>query len=128
MADALSPQALDWWIALMSSAPARSVAASLRLLPDLSGPRAPESVACPTLFIVAGGTGAAASGDYNQRPAIADLERLQRRVPKSSMTAIAADSFHIAATHPDACALQAAAFIDSISTPDERHHNQETRR
>jgi hypothetical protein len=44
------------------------------------------------------------------------------------MTAIAADSFHIAATHPDACALQAAAFIDSISTPDERHHNQETRR
>jgi 3-oxoadipate enol-lactonase len=116
MAGELPPAALEWWVALMSSAPASSVAACLRLLPDLAGPRAPESVTCPTLFIVAAGSGAKADGSYNQRPALADLERLAKRVPRSSMAEIAADSFHISATHADACAKLAAAFIDGDKT------------
>ncbi|HEY4067687.1 MAG TPA: alpha/beta fold hydrolase [Burkholderiaceae bacterium] len=115
MADALSPAALDWWIALMAAAPQRTVAASLRLLPSLAGPRDPEAVSCPTLFIVADGSGATASGRYNQRPAIADLERLQRRVPNSALATIAADSFHISATHPDLCAETALAFIEGLA-------------
>jgi 3-oxoadipate enol-lactonase len=114
MADALSPAALDWWIALMSAAPARTVASSLRLLPSLSGPTAPETIVCPTRFIVAAAK-ASDSGRYNQRPAQADLERLAARIPNSSLAGIDADTFHIAATHPDACAQQAAIFIDQIA-------------
>jgi 3-oxoadipate enol-lactonase len=117
MADALSPAALDWWIALMSAAPARTVAASLRMLPQLHGPRAPESVTCPTLFIVAGDSAPAANaaGVYTQRPAQADIEQLQQRVPRSTIVPIAASSFHITATHPDACAQVAAAFINGLA-------------
>jgi len=116
MADALPPAALAWWIDYMGAAPARTVAASLRMLPRLHGPRAPEAVSCPTLFIVAGGT-AQSAGGYDQRPALADLEALQRRVPGSSLAGIAADSFHIAATHPDACAQAASAFMARIEAP-----------
>lgn len=119
MANALSPAALDWWVALMSSAPARTVAASLRLLPHLAGPPSPESVACPALFIVADAA-APPDGQYNQRPARADLERLQRRVPNSMLAPISADTFHIAATHADACAQTAATFIDRIAAPTRR--------
>jgi 3-oxoadipate enol-lactonase len=117
MADALSPAALDWWIALMSAAPARTVAASLRMLPQLHGPRAPESVTCPTLFIVAGDSAPAANaaGVYTQRPAQAEIEQLQQRVPRSTIVPIAASSFHITATHPDACAQVAAAFINGLA-------------
>lgn len=114
MADALSPAALAWWTALMSAAPARTVAASLRMLPHLHGPSAPESVTCPTLFIVAGDSAPAANAGYSQRPAQADIEQLQQRVPRSSLVPIAANSFHIAATHPDECAQVAAAFIDRL--------------
>jgi 3-oxoadipate enol-lactonase len=116
MADALSPAALDWWIALMSAAPARTVAASLRLLPRLPGPSAPESVACPTLFIVGAAADTATPGRYSQRPAQADLERLAARVPNSSVVGIEANTFHITATHPDLCARQAATFIDRIAS------------
>lgn len=114
MADALSPAALGWWIALMSAAPSRTVVASLRMLSTLHGPSAPESVTCPTLFIVAGQSPSPseATGTYSQRPAQAEIEQLQRRVPHSSLMPIAANSFHIAATHPDACARATAAFIE----------------
>ncbi|QKJ88411.1 alpha/beta fold hydrolase [Paramixta manurensis] len=117
MADALSPAALAWWIDLMSAAPAGTVTACLRLLSQLHGPRAPESVCCPTLFIVAGDDAASAQPDsrYSQRPAPADLERLQQRVPNASLELIAANSFHITATHPDACAQVTAAFIERIT-------------
>jgi 3-oxoadipate enol-lactonase len=114
MGGTLSPQAMQWWAELMGSAPAASVAACMRLLPAIDGPSNPERVQCPTLFLVAGATETSEGATYNQRPAPADLQRLRERVPGSSWIEVLADSYHIAATHPDACAKEAAAFIEEL--------------
>jgi len=113
MGDALLPAAMEWWIRLMGSAPAASVIHCFRLLPGIEGPPGPERVACPTLFLAAGGEAYVAES-YNQRPAAADLERLKARVPGARLASIAANSYHFAATHPDACAVATREFIDSI--------------
>lgn len=113
MAEALTPAAMQWWIAYMGEAPARSVAASLRLLPRLHGPQTPERIACPTLFIVAGDPSTATLSDkYDQRPALSELDALCHRIANATITPINANTFHVAATHPDVCAQTAAAFID----------------
>ncbi|WP_213763689.1 alpha/beta fold hydrolase [Caballeronia sp. dw_19] len=110
MGKTLPPEALEWWARLMGTTSAATVLACMRLLPGIDEPPNPEGIACPTLFIVPGAheTG----GTYNQRPAPADLLRLQSRVRGSTLREIPADSYHIAATHPDACAIMAAEFIE----------------
>ena len=113
MGSALSDEAMGWWTALMGAAPLGSVLTCMRMLYDLHGPRFPERVACPTLFIMAGRKSAADS--YNQQPDQADMERLVARVPGARSVIIEADSFHIAATHPDACALVTADFIRTLT-------------
>jgi pimeloyl-ACP methyl ester carboxylesterase len=118
MGSALSPAAMQWWTRAMATAPAASVAACFRLLPGIDGPSYPERVQCPTLFIAAGAPVAADKSSYDQRPAAVDLQRLRKRVAGSSWVEVPADSYHIAATHPDECAREALAFIERV---DEAH-------
>ncbi|MFG1423505.1 alpha/beta fold hydrolase [Roseixanthobacter liquoris] len=121
MGPSLPPVALDWWIRLMAKAAPEAVIACLRLLPGLDGPPNPERIACPTLFLVSAGGDSARTG-YDQRPAIADVRRLQERIANSELGFVEADSYHIAATHPDACAAATATFIAHVnSTADGRH-------
>jgi pimeloyl-ACP methyl ester carboxylesterase len=115
MGSSLSPEALQWWTELMGTAPAASVAACFRLLPAIDGPSNPHRVQCPTLFIAAGAPPADNGSQYQQRPAASDLQRLRESVPVSAWTEVAADSYHIAATHPDDCARATAAFIDGLA-------------
>jgi 3-oxoadipate enol-lactonase len=113
MGGSMSPEAMEWWTRLMGTAPAATVAASLRLLPGIPGPTNPEGVECPTLFVAAGAK--ADSADYNQQPASSDLMRLKGRVRGAQWVEVPADSYHIAASHPDACAVEAAAFIGRVN-------------
>jgi 3-oxoadipate enol-lactonase len=113
MGSSLSAEAMAWWTAQMAMAPLPSVLTSMRMLSSLHGPRMPEQVACPTLFINAANK--PKPGSYNQQPDAADMARLQARVPGARGCSIEADSFHIAATHPDACATRTAEFIDGVN-------------
>jgi 3-oxoadipate enol-lactonase len=113
MGSGLTDEAMAWWISLMASAPAASVLASMSMLSKLHGPRFPEQIACPTLFITAASK--AAPGEYNQQPKMADMEQLIARVPGARTCSIEADSFHLAATHPDACAIETAKFIAGVN-------------
>jgi pimeloyl-ACP methyl ester carboxylesterase len=115
MGTSLSPQAMQWWTALMATAPAASVAACFRLLPNIHGPSNPDRVVCPTLFIAAGAPVATTESRFQQRPAAADLRRLRDSVRDAEWVEVPADSYHIAATHPDDCAQQTARFIDALS-------------
>jgi pimeloyl-ACP methyl ester carboxylesterase len=114
MGTSLSSAAMHWWTERMGTAPAASVAACFRLLPAIDGPSNPHRVQCPTLFVVAGAPQAQGGSDYQQRPAAADLERLCESVPGAVSVAVPADSYHIAASHPDACAHEAAGFIRGV--------------
>lgn len=113
MADNLSPEAYQWWIDLMAAAPAETVVHCFRMLPGIKEAPHPERVLCPTLFLAAAGEGFV-SGQYDQRPSAAAIEAFQRRVPHSTMRSIKANSYHIAATHPDACAREIADFVETI--------------
>jgi len=113
MGNSLSDDAIAWWTALMGEAPLASVLTSMAMLADLHGPRFPERVICPTLFITAGQKPAA--DQYNQQPDQADMDKLIARVPNARSRSIEADSFHLAATHPDACAALTVDFIKAVN-------------
>ena len=114
MADNLSPAAYQWWIDLMAAAPADTVIHCFRMLPGIKEAPHPERVLCPTLFLAAAGEGFV-SGQYDQRPSASAIEAFQRKVPHSTLRTIKANSYHIAATHPDACALEIANFVEGLS-------------
>lgn len=113
MADNLSPPAYQWWIDLMADAPAETVIHCFRMLPGIKEAPHPERVLCPTLFLAAEGEGYV-SGQYDQRPSAAAIAAFQRRVPHSILRTIKANSYHIAATHPDACAREIASFVEGL--------------
>ncbi len=119
MANNLTPAATKWWTEMMGSAPASSVNHCFRLLPSIDGPTNPEGVKCPTLFIVSGGESFVADS-YNQRPPLSDLENLKNRVVNAEIRVVKANSYHIAATHPDACAVTTSEFIAKLAANDDQ--------
>jgi 3-oxoadipate enol-lactonase len=111
MGSSLSAEAMEWWIRYMGSAPASAVKACFRMLPRLTEPAHLEDIVSPTMVIVAAGAGQASQ--FNQRQSVADVGRWVKRIPRSKIVEIGADSYHVAASHPDQCADVAYAFIAS---------------
>ena len=115
MGKSLSPEAMEWWTHYMGKAPPSAVKACFRMLPGLAEPAHLEQITCPTQVIVA-----VLPDDKpdatNQRQPVADVARWQSRIPNSRLVELEADSYHIAATHPDACAEIARKFILELAT------------
>jgi 3-oxoadipate enol-lactonase len=109
MGSTLGVGALEWWTRYMGSAPASTVKACLRMLPGLAEPARLEQIDCPTMVIVAVEPGQA--GQFNQKQPVAEVAGWVARIPNSRLVELAADSYHVAATHPDQCADIARAFI-----------------
>ncbi|MDB5732259.1 MAG: hypothetical protein JWQ03_2154 [Variovorax sp.] len=114
MGTALAPEAMEWWAAFMGQAPAATVKACFRMLPDLHEPEHLERIACPVLVIAT--VRPAPPGEFNQRQPAEEVQRWQRRIPRSVLRKIEADSYHVAATHPDECAALVRGFIKEIPT------------
>ncbi len=113
MGSALSPEAMEWWTQYMGCAPAAAVKACFRMLPGLAEPAHLEAIRCPTQVIVA--VQPEKPDAMSQRQSVASVQAWQRRIPGSVLTELQADSYHIAATHPDACAEMALSFIQALS-------------
>ncbi|ANN71063.1 alpha/beta fold hydrolase [Bordetella bronchialis] len=114
MGSALPPAAMAWWTRYMGMAPAATVKACIRMFPRLAEPERLEAIRCPTQVIVA--VQSEKPGAYDQRQPVAEVRRWQTRIPGSELVELQADSYHIAATHPDACADIALGFIERISS------------
>ncbi|OZI64483.1 alpha/beta fold hydrolase [Bordetella genomosp. 11] len=114
MGTALAPDAMQWWTRYMALAPTATVKACIRMFPRLAEPARLESIACPTQVVVA--VQPEKPGAYDQRQPVAEVRRWQTRIPGSELVELQADSYHIAATHPDACAAIALRFIERISS------------
>lgn len=114
MGSSLSGEAMEWWIKYMGTAPASAVKACFRMLPRLTEPVHLEDIVCPTTVLVAAGPDQASQ--FNQRQSVADVARWVTRIPNSKIIEMAADSYHVAASHPDQCAEIAYAFITSQSS------------
>jgi pimeloyl-ACP methyl ester carboxylesterase len=111
MGGSLPPEAMEWWIRYMGSAPASTVKACFRMLPRLAEPARLENISCPTMVIVAVEPGRA--GQFNQQQPVAEVQRWVSRIPNSKIVELAADSYHVAASHPDECAEIASQFLAS---------------
>lgn len=117
MGASLPPQALAWWTAFMGEAPPDTVKACLRMLPALREPARLEDIRCPTQVLIAvQPADAAHAAAFDQRQAVEAVQRWQQRIPGSRLVGIEADSYHIAASHPDACVGAVADFIGGLST------------
>jgi pimeloyl-ACP methyl ester carboxylesterase len=114
MGSALTPEATEWWTRYMGQAPAATVKACFRMLPRMAEPTRLEAIRCPTQVVVA--VQPERPGAYDQRQPVAEVSRWQSRIPGSALVELQADSYHIAATHPDACAAIALRFIERISS------------
>lgn len=114
MGSALSAQATDWWAQYMGGAPADTVKACFRMLPRLEEPTRLEQIRCPSQVIVA--VDPERPDASSQRQSVTEVQRWQSRIPGSTLVELQADSYHIAATHPDACAVITRTFIERIST------------
>ncbi len=112
MGTALSPEAMEWWTQYMGCAPADAVKACFRMLPSLAEPGRLEYIRCPTQVIVA--VQPEQPDAMSQRQSVASVQAWQQRIPGSVLTELQADSYHIAATHPDACAQMALQFIQEL--------------
>jgi 3-oxoadipate enol-lactonase len=116
MGSALPPEGLEWWARFMGATPAAAVKACFRMLPSLGEPARLEHIVCPTQVLVAEQPETSGeAGHFDQRQPLADVTRYQQRIPRSRLCRIPADSYHIAATHPDACARAVAQFIEEVS-------------
>jgi pimeloyl-ACP methyl ester carboxylesterase len=111
MGGVLGAQASEWWVRLMAQSPAASVKACLEMVSHVGEPEGLEQFTVPTLVMVAGGQSVESS--YKQRQSVEAVDALRRRIPRSELFEVPASSYHVAATHPDACAARTLQFIDS---------------
>lgn len=113
MGGAISEEANEWWVRHMAQAPAVSVKACLEMVSHVGEPEGLEQFTVPTLVMVAGGQ--AVDSSYKQRQSVDDVDALRKRIPRSELYEVPATSYHVAATHPDACAQRTLRFIDDHS-------------
>jgi 3-oxoadipate enol-lactonase len=108
LGSALPPPAHDWWARMMEQTPASTQAGFMDFLPSVDVRPLLPRIACPTLVVTTGDAG-------NEAQNITGLESTrawQRTIPQSELAVIPNDSFHVAATAPDAAAEATLAFID----------------
>lgn len=110
MGSALSREANEWWIKQMADSPVETLKACLRMIANTDEPARLEDIRVPTLVIVSAGK--ATSEKFEQRQSLDAVEKFCRRIPQSELMQIEASSYHVAATHPDECAIGTRRFIE----------------
>ena len=96
----------EWWAKLMGKTPLSSQLGFIPMVPTIDLTADLSRIACPALVIASEGSGLAS---------VADTRAWQARIPRSELLPIAGDSYHVAATEPDRCALATIEFIRRAS-------------
>ncbi|WP_160351281.1 alpha/beta fold hydrolase [Bordetella sp. 15P40C-2] len=115
MGSALTEAGNEWWIRYMGTTQSDTVKACFRLIEASGEPARLDRIPCPTQ-IIAAVKPPTAGASFSQQPALTEVNRWAARIPRARVVELEADSYHIAATHPDACAAMTAAFIKEQTT------------
>jgi 3-oxoadipate enol-lactonase len=110
MGNALGPEAYQWWIDEMSRAKGESVKRCLNMVRHVGEAEGLEQFTIPTLVMVA--SGGDTSKSFEQRQSVEAVDRFRARIPRSRLEVIDAGSYHVAGTHPDACARTVLSFLE----------------
>lgn len=109
LGSSVRPEEFEWWVAEMSKALPESVKACLEMVSLVDEAEGLEQFTVPALVMVAGSGKPGAQ--FEQRQPLEAVDRFRSRIPRSELAVIEADSYHVAGTHPDACAQRALRFI-----------------
>ncbi len=101
----LPPAAIAWWVEMMSRTPASTLEAFLQMVPTVDVRPLLPAIRCPALVITTTGSGL---GD------VASVRAWQETIPGSVLEVLPGDSYHVAATDPEACAALVRAFLDRV--------------
>jgi 3-oxoadipate enol-lactonase len=105
---AMPAEAQEWWATMMEQTPASTQSGFMRFLPGIDVRPVLPAIACPTLVVI---TGDPANPAQNIT-GVDSTRAWQETIPRSELVVIPNDSFHVAATAPDAAAQATLAFID----------------
>jgi len=106
LGSSLPPAAIDWWVDLMSKTSASTLEAFLQMVPTVDVTDEVPRIQCPTVVITTSGSGLAT---------VDAVKAWQQTIPDSKLEVIPGDSYHVAATHPDACAGIVRRFFDEVT-------------
>lgn len=101
----LPPAAIDWWVASMSRTHASTLEAFLRMVPTVDVTAELPHIACPTVVITTSGSGLAG---------VDAVKAWQQTIPNSKLAVLPGDSYHVAATDPDACAQIVRDYFEAL--------------
>lgn len=102
----LPPEAVDWWVKLMSKTSASTLESFLKMVPTVDVSAEVPHIKCPTVVITTTGSGLAT---------VDTVKAWQQTIPGSTLEVLPGDSYHVAATDPDACARIVRQFFDRIT-------------
>ena len=106
LGSAFPPEGMEWFVRLMASTPLSSTLGFISSVPTTDISADLPLIRCPTLVITTGGSG------YGS---VEETRAWQERIPDSRLLALPGDSFHVAATDPDHCAMETLGFIRAAS-------------
>ena len=98
----LPPEAVTWWIDLMSKTAPSTMEGFLQMVPTVDITDCLDSIRAPTLVVTTTGS---------MLGSTSEVETWQRRIKGSRLEVLPGDSYHVAASDPDACAELVAAFL-----------------
>ena len=96
------PEGLEWWIRFMGRTAVSTQVGFMPTIADADISDALPGIKCPTLVITTEGS---ALGS------VEDVRAWQRMIPRSELLVLPGDSYHVAASDPDACARATLEFI-----------------
>jgi pimeloyl-ACP methyl ester carboxylesterase len=100
----LPPEAVEWWVNLMSKTSASTLEAFLTMVPTVDVTAQLSKIQCPTVIVTTSGSGLAT---------VDAVKVWQQTIPNSQLEVLPGDSYHVAATHSDQCAKIAREFFDT---------------
>lgn len=110
MGSAMSDTAIEWWSDEMGRTAPSTLEGFMRLAVSLDVRNEVKEIRCPTLVLTTSDSGIAS---------VAETRAWQVQIPHSELQVIEADSYHVAASHPDETAIRVLEFIRRASHPRE---------
>jgi pimeloyl-ACP methyl ester carboxylesterase len=110
LGSSMPPLAHEWWARMMERTPASTQAGFMDFLPSVDVRPLLPRIACPTLVVTTGDP----SNPAQNITGLAATRAWQQTIARSELLVIPDDSFHVAATAPDAAAAATLAFIDRV--------------
>lgn len=106
LGSAFPPEALEWWTVMMAKTAQETMYGFSGVLPSTDISADLPKIKCPTLVITTEGS------------ALGSVEKTrswQKMIPDSRLLVLPGDSYHVAASDPDKCAMATLDFIREVS-------------